>query len=370
MTTIEIITLFITVVCLISFCAVFTILFRHYYRSNIDSINSGKEDIDLIDNAIDEEKEKKSKSKKVFKLVGKIFSYVVLLGVFTIFAISLTAKIKDDSMLIGDSTVIVIASGSMSERNNNIVKNNPELTNQFDTYDLIGISKYKSQDDVALYDVVAYKNKNNVTIVHRIVEIHTDSSTGEVTYLTQGDSNLYVDNTNNSQYSGYLTYDKIIGKYDGRRFKGIGVFVIFLQSSAGVVTVCSVVYCVLMFNYFSSKYKKAIENRTNMLVNLIDYDLSKENTDDISSNYHETLLYKGQIYTFKDGEYVGKEESGVEYKRLKDRMVFIKKENGKTNLTVLNTLDNTSRIFEDVSDDDIKDLDKFLNSNETEKKGN
>lgn len=360
MSVVEIITLFVTIICLISFCAVFTILFHHYYRSNIESVTSGKEDIDLIDNAIDEEKEKQNKSKKAFKVVGKVCSYLLLGVVCVSFAISLASKIKDDAIVVGDSTMIVIASGSMSERNNEIVKKNPQLTNQFDTYDIIGVSKYKSQDEVALYDVIAYKNKNNVTIIHRIVDVHKDSSTGEITYLTQGDSNLYADNTNNSQYSGYLSYNKIIGKYDGRRIKGIGIFVIFLQSPAGIVTVCSVIYCISMFNYFSSKYKKAIAERTNMLVHLIDYDLSKENVEDLASNYHETLLYKGKMYTFKNGEYVGKEESGVEYKKLKDHIVFIKKENDVINLTVVNTADNSTKVFNDVKEEDLTDLNKFI----------
>ena len=55
MSAVEIITLFITILCLVSFCAVFTILFHHYYASNIEAVSSGKEDIALIDNAIDEE---------------------------------------------------------------------------------------------------------------------------------------------------------------------------------------------------------------------------------------------------------------------------------------------------------------------------
>ena len=243
MSAVEIITLFITILCLVSFCAVFTILFNHYYKSNIDSVSSGKEDIELIDNAIDEEKEKQSKSKKAWRLVGKFFSYVLLGAVFAFFVFSLASKIQNNTMLFGDSTLVVIASGSMSEKNNNFVKDNPELNNQFDTYDIIGITKYQKQEEISLFDVVAYKNKKNITIVHRIVEIHTDEKTGEVSYLTQGDTNLYADNTSNSQYAGYLTYDKIIGKYDGRRIKGLGIFVIFLQSPAGIVTVLSVVYC-------------------------------------------------------------------------------------------------------------------------------
>lgn len=314
----------------------------------------------MIDNAIDEEKEKQSKSKKAWRLVGKIFSYVLLGVVFAFFVFSLASKIQNNTMLFGDSTLVVIASGSMSEKNNNFVKDNPELNNQFDTYDIIGITKYQKQEEISLFDVVAYKNKKNITIVHRIVEIHTDEKTGEVSYLTQGDTNLYADNTSNSQYAGYLTYDKIIGKYDGRRIKGLGIFVIFLQSPAGIVTVLSVVYCLFMFDHFSSKYKKAIAERTNMLVKLIDYDLSKEEVDDVVSNYHETLLYKNQLYTFQDGKYVGKEDSDTEIKKLKNHMVLVKRENGTITITVTNTKDNTSQIYENVSEEDASDPSKFI----------
>ena len=314
----------------------------------------------MIDNAIDEEKEKQSKSKKAWRLVGKIFSYVLLGAVFAFFVFSLASKIQNNTMLFGDSTLVVIASGSMSEKNNDIIKKHPELNNQFDTYDIIGITKYQKQEEITLFDVVAYKNKKNITIVHRIVEIHTDEKTGEVSYLTQGDTNLYADNTSNSQYAGYLTYDKIIGKYNGRRIKGLGIFVIFLQSPAGIVTVLSVVYCLFMFDHFSSKYKKAIAERTNMLVKLIDYDLSKEEVDDVVSNYHETLLYKNQLYTFQDGKYVGKEDSDTEIKKLKNHMVLVKRENGNITITVTNTKDNTSQIYENVSEEDASDPSKFI----------
>ncbi len=368
MTTVEIITLFITVLCLISFCAVFTILFHHYYKSNIDAVSSGKEDIALIDNAIDEEKEKKNGAKKILKLIGKIFSYIFLGVIFCVFIFSLVSKIKGNTMLFGDSTMVVIASGSMSERNNETIKAHPELMNQFDTYDIIGISRYKSQDEVSLYDVIAYKNKKDVTIVHRIVEINEDEKTGEITYLTQGDSNLYADNTNGSQYTGYLTYDKIIGKYDGRRMKGIGIFVIFLQSSAGIVTIVSVVYCLLMYDFLSNRYRKTIVERTNMLVKLIDYDLSKEEIDDVVSDYHETLLYKNQLYTFQNGKFIKKEKSDTECKKMNNHMVFIKKEDGKMTITVTDTRDNTSKVYENVSIEDCQNLDKFIPNDDSEEK--
>ena len=358
MSAVEIITLFITILCLVSFCAVFTILFNHYYKSNIDSVSSGKEDIELIDNAIDEEKEKQSKSKKAWRLVGKIFSYVLLGVVFAFFVFSLASKIQNNTMLFGDSTLVVIASGSMSEKNNDIIKKHPELNNQFDTYDIIGITKYQKQEEISLFDVVAYKNKKNITIVHRIVEIHTDEKTGEVSYLTQGDTNLYADNTSNSQYAGYLTYDKIIGKYDGRRIKGLGIFVIFLQSPAGIVTVLSVVYCLFMFDHFTGKYDEAVVRRTNMLVELIDYDLEGENP--LESKYRETLVYRGATYTFEDGKYLGKVGDGIREDVLDHYMVFTKTDESGVHVTVTDTETNASKTYELHPGENVAPMEEYI----------
>ncbi len=355
MSSVEIITLFITILCLVSFCAVFTILFRHYFLSNIESVSSGKEDIDLIDNAIVLEKEKKKNSKKFFKVLGKVFSYIILGIVLIVFGISLYSKIRGNTIVFGNSTLVVIASGSMSEKNNDYVKNNPSLNNQFDTYDIIGITRYSSQDQVKLYDVIAYKNKKDVTIVHRIVEIKKDSEGNDV-YLTQGDSNLASDNSNASQYSGYLTFDRIIGHYNELRVKGLGIFVIFLQSPAGIVTICSVVYCLLMFDYFSSKYKKAIIERTNLLIKLIDYDLSTSVSDSkLVSKYHETLSYQDKIYTFEDGKFNSREELSQKDDRGKNKMVFSKRENGKLTITITDTQTGEEKIFPDCSTEDEKD---------------
>ena len=39
---VEIITLVITLVCLVCFCTVFTILFGHYYKSNLEAVYSAR----------------------------------------------------------------------------------------------------------------------------------------------------------------------------------------------------------------------------------------------------------------------------------------------------------------------------------------
>ena len=104
-----------------------------------------------------------------------------------------------------------------------------------------------------------------------------------------------------------------------------------------------------------------------MLVGLIDYDLSKEERDDLVSSYNETLIYKNQLYTFQDGKFIGKDDSNTEIKKLEDHMVLIKRENEKITVTVTNTSDNESTIFKDVKEEDLTNLDKFIKDDEEKK---
>ena len=59
MTSLEILSIVTTLICLVSFSTVFIILFRSYFKNVESSINEGKEDIDLIDTALLKEKEAK-----------------------------------------------------------------------------------------------------------------------------------------------------------------------------------------------------------------------------------------------------------------------------------------------------------------------
>lgn len=301
MTGIEIISLIVTIVCLLSFSVVFTILFKNYYAHLIKDIKEGKEDINLIENAIEDEKKKNKKTTKAFTIAGKVFGWSLLGVIIVGFSFALYSRFTSNNMVLGDSSYIVIASGSMAEKNpKNTYLETYDLDNQIQTYDIIEIKRYANQNDVKLYDVVAFKNKNNVTIVHRIVEIKPDG-----TYLTRGDSNEISDM--NNQYNGYLKYEDIIGKYTDNNIPLLGIFVVFLQSNSGIITVVSIVYCMLMFDYFKNKYENSIYERTKLLINLTNYDLNKDNVDDLNITFNETLYYNGCKYYFNNNEFVSKE---------------------------------------------------------------
>ena len=311
MSNIEILSLVVTIICLLSFCLVFTFLFRHYYISNINEIKEGRADLDLIEYNKEEEisKKKNTKKAKICKVFSKISGYLVLGIVVVIFGFSLYARVFNNNLIFGNSGFIVIASPSMSERNDSndyLFTNN--LTNQFDTYDIIGISKYNSISDVNLYDVVAFYGEDDVIYVHRIIEINDDN-----TFITRGDSNSISDN--NRLYEGNLSYENIIGYYNGARAPLIGVFVIFLQSNSGIITILSIVYCLLMFDHYKSKYEETLYNRLDYLDKIIHFDYYEDNkvSELVTTNYKEYIYYKNKEYSFINGTYLNEKEVSSDY---------------------------------------------------------
>lgn len=302
MTKIEILSLIITAVCLISFSIVFTYLFRNYFLNAIKEIKDGRQDIEIIDEFLQKEKDKNSQNKKVLSVIGKVISHSMLFVIIIFFGFSVASRILGNSLLINDTGVVVIASGSMSNKNEDnkyLVEN--ELNNQFDTYDIIGLQKYKSMDEVKLYDIVAFKDVNNNLIVHRIISI--ENVNGELEINTRGDSNNVSDL--GSLYKEPLRYENLVGKYNEFRIPLLGSFVIFLQSNSGIITICSIIYCFIMFDYYKTKLDKVLNKRTNSLIELINYDPSYPN---VKNFFKQELIYKGYKYEFSEGKFISKIE--------------------------------------------------------------
>lgn len=293
MTNLEIISLIVTILCLVTFSIVFTILFKHYYDSSIEQINNGKEDLEIVKNGYEMAKNERTKIHKFFKIISKVVSLLILLFVLFFFGLSLYSRFSGNAMPLGNQTFVVIATGSMSEKNedNDYLIN---YDNQFNAYDIIGISRYNSQSEVSIYDVVAFKNKDGTIIVHRIISIEeTDEGIG---YITRGDSNNLSDT--DIQYDGYLSYENIIGHYNGSRVQSLGIFIIFLQSNAGIITIIAIVYCLIMFDYFSNKFDKSLKSRTEYLKNVFQIDFKDyENQIHPEFTYYESAKINEKTYS-------------------------------------------------------------------------
>lgn len=301
MTTTEIISLIVTFIGVFSFAAIFTILYKSYATSQISEIKTGKKDIEIIDEMVYENQTHVKRRRRIFKIIKNIFFYLLLLIIIPLFVFSLINRFSGNVLMINNKAIMVVASGSMSkqnEENKYLFTNN--LNNQFQKYDIIILEKVNDPSELSLYDVIAYRNDEEINVIHRIIKINSQN------YETRGDANNATD-----KY--HPEFNDVIGKYTGKKLAGIGMFIMFLQSYAGIITIFSLLYCMFMIDSITNKINRVQENRANILAEAIDYkdDIGKTA---LKAEYSETIFYKGYAYTFNEEGFIEKREiTSTEY---------------------------------------------------------
>ena len=305
MSSTDIIALIVTIIGVASFATVVTILFRNYIRSAIKEIQAGHRDIEIVDLMIYELDPAVIKKRKSTEIAKNVVYYAFLAIIIPIFGLSLYSRIKNNVTKFGENFVMVVASGSMSmknEANDYLVTNH--LNNQFATYDMIVLAGVKSTSQLHQYDVIAYRNDKGINVIHRIINI--DYSEGEVRYTTRGDANSATD-------SYHPKISDVIGKYTGKKIPGIGIFIMFFQSYAGIVTILSVVYCSFMISHFNKKLDTATDERKNLLMSLFNIDEMGAQDPELMTNTHTSVIYyKGYAYTISSDGNADKREMNEE----------------------------------------------------------
>ncbi len=313
MTQIEIVGLVITLIGVGCFSLIFTILYRSSTYSEIADIKSGKKDIELIDQAIYQNLSHVKVRNKTIKTIKSIVFYGLMAFIIPFIIFSIVNNIQGNITMIGDNGVLVVASGSMSKKHkDNEYLNTYNLNNQFDKFDLIVVQKVKNAEDLRLYDVIAFRNDEGTTIIHRIVGMKYNSN-GVIEFTTRGDAN-----GEDAIDKFHPTIDDIQGKYVNRRIPLIGMFVLFLQSSLGMVTLLALIYCLLMVDRFTAKVLYEEDLRLEKLKSAIDFENEKE-TNEIKAKYVETIYYKGYAYLFNEEGFVEKKE--IDDKKLSDKTI-------------------------------------------------
>ena len=266
----ELIATIVSAVGVVSFATIFTILYRSYATSAAAEYESGQADVELIEETILQNRHSSKRRAEVMRRVKKILSILLVAILIPLLGISLYTKITSGIAMVGGRGWIAVATPSMSMKN----AANPYLANidnQFDAYDMILLERVDSASDLQLYDVIAYVNDEGVNIIHRIVGIYP-STTG-VRYITRGDANNVDD-----KYRP--TVDDVLGRYTDRRIPYVGVFVLFLQSYAGIATILAVVYCLFMIEAVGTKIHAAREARLQLLHESIDFRTETEGEDE------------------------------------------------------------------------------------------
>ena len=99
----------------VSFAAVFTLLYRSYAKSACGEVTSGARDVEMIESYVRDNQPKQRLQKKLGSIAKKICFYALMACLIPILAISVVQRASGDEVVIGDRTLMVVASGSMSE---------------------------------------------------------------------------------------------------------------------------------------------------------------------------------------------------------------------------------------------------------------
>ena len=243
--------IYVFVLCLVVFAALtcfFVAITTSLVRMYLKNIQGGMADEELKKQRA---KEKRHAAISVFE---KTISVLIAAIAITVFALSLDAKVNEKEK-VDRSVVKVVKSQSMSTKNENnkyLVDNN--LDNQFQMFDLIGVSSLPDENELKLYDIVVYEVDGQM-VVHRIVGIEEpDETHSQRWFVLKGDANAYADKIP-------ILYSQMKGIYNGKRVAYIGSFVVFMNSPAGYLCIILVLCACVAYPLIERKVKKATDLR-------------------------------------------------------------------------------------------------------------
>ena len=218
-------------------------------RLTVRIIRTGEEDEKILKEYLKAQKTGR-KSGGLDKVVTLLFG----LFFFALFAFSIFLNVQDKVPFDDIPVMKVVQSDSMAEKhkNNGYLYENG-LNDQFDTFDLIFIEKLPKEEALKLYDIVVYEY-DDTQIIHRIIEITTDQTTGEKRYTLRGDNVKYSD-------SEKVSYSQMKGIYKGKRVPYVGSFISFMQSPAGWLCILLIVIAFVATPIMEKKIEKEREKR-------------------------------------------------------------------------------------------------------------
>ena len=217
--------------------AMFSYLIWSITKMEIELIQNGHRDIQ-----IQEEFEKKNKQGyRAALLASKVISFLLCLAFATSFVAAIYVRVNEDRPANGIPSFKVVKSASMAEKHekNKYLFSN-KLNDQFQQFDVVVCEHLPAEEDLKLYDIVVYKQKD-VYVIHRIVGIEepNESHPNHRHFLLQGDAVERPDKFP-------VLYSQMQGIYKGERIPFVGSFVLFLQSPAGWLCMLLVVFSMII----------------------------------------------------------------------------------------------------------------------------
>lgn len=210
-----------------------------------------------------QKREKKASNTLSGILVGL---YVILLGLV---GFSMGVQQTGGQLFVGENALLVIKTESMSEvysGNESYLRENGVLDseNRIEQYDLICLKKIESEESISPFKVYAFKMESkeegkSVTIVHRLIDVNVVE--GDNRYTFRGDAN-------NSSMVGEINvpFEDIVGEWTGYKNLALGMFIVYLQSGIGIVTLLTAFLLLIIYSFLYTKSAEQYEVRYRALL--------------------------------------------------------------------------------------------------------
>ena len=222
MTTVNVIAIVVVIVLSASLIALDFFACSSFLKSYESEVKAGSHDEEITKRLSDERKGK--------RVLSTICSYAMLFVVAAFLAFGITLRVNNDNLSFGDTTMLVIKTGSMSrwyDESNKSRFGNPQ---GFDVGDICFFERVREDHEFVVGDVYGYKERD-ITITHRLIDVLDGG------YLFQGDANP----TSDYAYYGHLVKrENILYHYGDTKIPALGSFVLYAQSPFGVWSFASV----------------------------------------------------------------------------------------------------------------------------------
>lgn len=274
--------LIVSAISLVCFAIVYICIFSFYYFNRKKCIENKLEDnevIKILDKDIEKYDKKKNKKlsfidtyykRKKRKKVGNIISNSIV-GIFLVvligfFVWATVMKSNDQITYFGDKTYLVVQTSSMSSINDNnkylkdgSIDSKDKMNTRISQYAFIGIDKFKSEDQIKVYDIVAFRMDDKI-IVHRVYSIGEEKD-GHKLFTFRGDANP-------ASMSGEInvTSDRIVGVFDGYQNQVLGSIVIYIQSGTGLISVFAIAIVLMVYIFYYDRIDIRLTERYEALM--------------------------------------------------------------------------------------------------------
>lgn len=275
--------LIVSAISLVCFAIVYICIFSFYYFNRKKCIENKLEDnevIKILDKDVEKYDKKKNKKlsfidtyykRKKRKKVGNIISNSIV-GIFLValigfFVWATVMKSNDQTTYFGDKTYLVVQTSSMASINDNnkylkdgSIDSKDKMNTRISQYAFIGIDKFKSEDQIKVYDIVAFRMDDKI-IVHRVYSISIGEKDGYKLFTFRGDANP-------ASMSGEInvTSDRIVGVFDGYQNQVLGSIVIYIQSGTGLISVFAIAIVLMVYIFYYDRIDLRLTERYEALM--------------------------------------------------------------------------------------------------------